>query len=345
MNCNVTDNEESLTMKKASFVLSALLAAVFILSACAGAGAGDETTEPELTAEPTTDPNEPVSSDDPTPDMPQITPIGDQVEGVAPVESVDVLIMESFPVQAAAAVSGYLPDGCTTLAEPQVTFDGANTFTVLLPTTRPADAMCTEAIVDFDTNIPLPVEGLPAGTYTVDVNGVTATFEMSVDNTAVGDDSGECAKADDGTVLHTEPEAGYCFLFPIAYDVEQPAEGVLSVLGPPLDDSIEPVRATLYVSVQDAQGRTVEDFVGENLATVQGLEISQSSITLGGEEAIVLDGMPGQATNRQIFIVHADKLYILVFSPFAKDYGEEAYAQVQELYNLVTSSWAWHVSE
>ena len=35
----------------------------------------------------------------------------------AVVESVEVLLMESFPLQARAVVSGYLPDGCTELAE------------------------------------------------------------------------------------------------------------------------------------------------------------------------------------------------------------------------------------
>jgi inhibitor of cysteine peptidase len=336
-------------MKKLILILSALLMALLILSGCAGAGAGDATSEPEITAEPTTeattDPNEPVSSDDPTTEPTEPVIAGDQVEGVAPVERVDVLIMESFPVQVSASVAGYLPDGCTTLAEPRVSFDGANTFTVVLPTTRPADAMCTEAIVDFDTSIPLPVEGLPKGIYTVDVNGVTATFELAVDNTAGIDPSAGCTDAGDDSELHNDAEAGYCFLYTSGFEVDQPAEGVTSIIGPALDDSIEPVRATLYISVQDAQGKTTEEWVGENLAAVTGIEITQSSITLGGEEAIVLDGMPGQATNRQIFIVHGDKLYVLVFSPFAEDYGEEAFTQVQALYNTVTSTWAWLSAE
>jgi hypothetical protein len=332
-------------IKKTLPFITALLVAGFILSACAGAGTGDETIGAEVTAEPTTDPNEPVSSDDPTAEPTEPGVVGNQVEGVATVNTVDVLIMESFPVQAAAAVTGYLPDGCTTLGEPQVNFDGANTFTVVLPTTRPADAMCTQAIVDFDTNIPLPVEGLSAGTFTVDVNGVTATFELAMDNTAVGAGSGECAEPGEGTEQYSDAAVGYCFLYTSGFEVDHPAEDVLSVLGPALDDSIEPVRATLYVSVQDAEGRTAQDFVDENLATVQGLEITQSTIVLGDEEAIVLDGMPGQATNRQLFIVHGDNLYILVFSPFAEDYGEEAFTQVQDLYNLVTSTWAWLTAE
>jgi hypothetical protein len=334
-------------MKK-SLLLITLLAAVFVLGACsAGAGAGDETTQPEVTAEPTTEPttnpDEPVSSDDPTVEPTPAAGRGTQVEGMAPVESIDVMIMESFPVQVAAAVSGYLPDGCTTLGEPQVTFDGSSTFTVVLPTNRPADAMCTEAIVEYDTNIPLPVEGLSAGTYTVDVNGVTATFELSMDNSASSGTEG-CPAAGDGTLLHSDAESGYCFVYTDGFEIEQMSPEVLAVFGPALDDSMEPMRAALYVSFQPAEGKTTADFVGENLATVQGIEITQSTMMLGGEEAIVLDGMPGQATNRQIFIVHGERLYILVFTPYGEDYGD-AYTQVKELFGLVTSTWAWQSAE
>jgi inhibitor of cysteine peptidase len=42
--------------------------------------------------------------------------------------------------------------------------------------------MCTQALVPFEESIDLDVRGLPAGTYTVDVHGETATFTLDVDN-------------------------------------------------------------------------------------------------------------------------------------------------------------------
>jgi inhibitor of cysteine peptidase len=42
--------------------------------------------------------------------------------------------------------------------------------------------MCTQIVVPFEESIPLDVVGLPAGTYTVDVNGVTGSFTLDVDN-------------------------------------------------------------------------------------------------------------------------------------------------------------------
>ncbi len=118
-----------------------------------------------------------ASEDGPTPEP----TVGGTIEGTANVETVDLLIMESFPVQVRAEVSGYLPDGCTELGNWTVERNGS-TFSVLLPTERPADAVCTEALESFQVSIPLEVLGLEAGTYTVDVNGVTETFELAVDN-------------------------------------------------------------------------------------------------------------------------------------------------------------------
>jgi inhibitor of cysteine peptidase len=43
--------------------------------------------------------------------------------------------------------------------------------------------VCTQALVPFEETIPLDVEGLLAGEYTVNVNGVMATFTLDVDNT------------------------------------------------------------------------------------------------------------------------------------------------------------------
>lgn len=115
---------------------------------------------------------EPVDADD-----------EEYVRGTAVVEDVEVLIMESFPVQASVLTSGYLPDGCTVLAEDNtvITRDG-NAFNVILETKRPKDALCTEAIVPYEVSIPLDVYGLDKGVYTVDVNGIEGTFELTVDN-------------------------------------------------------------------------------------------------------------------------------------------------------------------
>ncbi|WP_445474854.1 protease inhibitor I42 family protein [Methanococcoides methylutens] len=103
--------------------------------------------------------------------------------GDAVVEDIEIFLMESFPLQVSVNATGYLPDGCTVIDVDniEVTRDG-KTFDVALKTKRPSDAMCTQALVPFEVNIPLEVYGLEAGVYTVDVNGVTDTFEFTMDN-------------------------------------------------------------------------------------------------------------------------------------------------------------------
>jgi inhibitor of cysteine peptidase len=110
-------------------------------------------------------------------------PGGDEppVAGQAAVESIEILILESFPVQVHVVARGNLPDGCTSIDQITEERDG-ETFRVTITTTRPADQMCTQALVPFEETIALDVYGLPAGTYAVDVNGATDTFTLDIDN-------------------------------------------------------------------------------------------------------------------------------------------------------------------
>jgi inhibitor of cysteine peptidase len=100
----------------------------------------------------------------------------------AVVEELSLMIMESYPVQVSAQLSGYLPDGCTTINEVQSSREG-DTFTIEIVTQRPGgDVACTMAIVPFEENVPLEVEGLPAGEYTVRVGELSETFTLETDN-------------------------------------------------------------------------------------------------------------------------------------------------------------------
>jgi len=105
------------------------------------------------------------------------------IGGVAMVDSVDVRILESFPVQVQVVVQGNLPDGCTEIDEAIVEREG-DRFDVTLTTRRPADALCTQAIIPYEQIIPLNVDELPAGEYTVNVNDVTETFTLESSDTA-----------------------------------------------------------------------------------------------------------------------------------------------------------------
>ena len=137
----------------------ALITMLFaLLAACAPAApAVTETPSPIVTEEPT-------------------------LGSVAVVESIDVLLLESFPLQVNVVIRGQLPDaGCTTIASVEQVREG-NTFTLRLVTTTDPLALCAQALTPFEEVVSLDVVGLPAGVYTVDVHGVQQTFEFTMDN-------------------------------------------------------------------------------------------------------------------------------------------------------------------
>ncbi len=98
-----------------------------------------------------------------------------------------MLVLESFPVQVNAVVSGYFPDGCVQLVEISPERQ-ENVFVLTLSTRRPTgDIACTEALVPFEERVSLDVFGLEAGTYTVTAQDEQATFTLDVDNVPAGE--------------------------------------------------------------------------------------------------------------------------------------------------------------
>jgi len=135
-------------MKKKLFIILTLVLTVFLISACQPSQATDEYTYGQN----------------------------------ATVESLNILILESFPVQVEVQVSGYLPDGCTELDEITAEREGQE-FIITVRTRRPTgDIACTQALVPFEETVVLDVEGLEAGTYTVIAQEQEAAFTLEVDN-------------------------------------------------------------------------------------------------------------------------------------------------------------------
>jgi inhibitor of cysteine peptidase len=100
----------------------------------------------------------------------------------AKVESIQIIITESFPVQISVVAKGHLPDNCTLID--QVTEERNNNTLVvkILTASQPAGKNCTPAAQTFEEIVPLSVVGLKAGIYAVKVNDITDTFELGIDN-------------------------------------------------------------------------------------------------------------------------------------------------------------------
>ncbi|MGH2541439.1 MAG: hypothetical protein ACRDIB_01495 [Ardenticatenaceae bacterium] len=245
--------------------------------------------------------DEPVSSTDPTPTQPP-PPSGEIETGVAMVESVDVLILESFPVQIHANVRGNLPDTCTQLGEPEQMRDD-NTFTVTLPTLREAGISCAEALTPFETTIPLDVADLPAGEYIVDVNGVTGSFTLQMDNTPLQDGAGGppgCPTPGAGQLLFVSPESDYCLLYPERFQIETTiARPGIVISGPPAGEGPEAPRATLLINKEQVQeGATLASILDELVANYEGVGITRTPATIGSQPAEIVEGLPGVTGSR-----------------------------------------------
>ena len=96
----------------------------------------------------------------------------------ADVQSVQIQILESQPLQVNAIARGQLPDGgCTTISSVSQTRSG-NIFYVTLKTQTDPSASCAQVLTPFEYVIALEVGSLPPATYIVNVNGVEASFEL-----------------------------------------------------------------------------------------------------------------------------------------------------------------------
>jgi hypothetical protein len=143
-----------------------------------------------------------------------------------------------------------------------------------------------------------------------------------------------CPEPTAGTELLRVEEHGYCLLYPSGYSVERPnPEETVLVVGSLLNVS----NPRVYIEVDDADGCTTEQAADTIVADFPGLEIQRGSATIDGQDAVVLDGVPGQDISRQVVIVRADRLYHLTFVPASEDAGE-VYTRMEELYQMIVDS-------
>lgn len=275
--------------------------------------------------------------------------------GAATVEDVQLLVMESMPVQVAAEISGNLPDGCTTIADVAVN-RADNTFNVELVTQRDPDAVCTQALVPFSERIALDVLGLEAGAYTVNVQGTTETFELAVDNVPQEEPTAVPAalKFPEACFPETDLNApfinladGYCVQYAVqdgfrVKDVFLP--GIAAIWGEPLTPGFEPLRAGLTIQKQGpANGRSLDEVVDEVLAQNTEATVVDAEATFAGEPAQVVEGLPGMMDSRHTFLIHNDFVYEITLVPLTAEgeLAEEVLAQRDQLWQTAMETFTW----
>lgn len=250
-------------MKPRFFIGLSLL--TFLLSACAPAAVSPPPT-PFVTEEP-------------------IIP----VTGVAVVQSVDLQILGSQPLQVNALVRGQLPDaGCTTISGINQTRDG-NTIKVTLTTTTDPLALCAQALTPFEQVVALDVANLPPAEYTVDVNGIEMTFELLTrDEMQFKQALVDALNARDYTLLTLMMDESFMIGYWLSEGTSNTPDQAIEQLRLNLLNSSSPIAADYT--------KNLIELLGEDPLTIAGPDIVEAS-------AVFISGLGAQGKDEAILFV------------------------------------------
>lgn len=127
------------------------------------------------TPEPSTAPvtiTAPVTTTAPVLITPPVTDTGEAI-----VESVEIRVRETTPVQIEAVIRGQLPDVCSFIQAAGVAVEG-NIFTIRLTTARQLTQRCIQVLTPFEQVVRLGAPEPATGSYEVHIGSVVASFTL-----------------------------------------------------------------------------------------------------------------------------------------------------------------------
>ncbi len=173
-------------------------------------------------------------------------------------------------------------------------------------------------------------------TVTVIALGACASV-ASPSNEVIADDVSIQPTTAEPMQAFSSDQLDLCFSYPQGYTLLPESETV-EIIGPALPDT--DLKAIFWLEINDADDRTAEVIADQELTAAGGIDVDRSTLTVGGEQAVMLDGMPGQDLQRRVNVVHQQSFYMLGFMP-TRSGNSAAADQMEALYSAVTSSWAW----
>jgi inhibitor of cysteine peptidase len=220
----------------------------------------------------------------------------DAGRGNVTVEAIELLVMESFPVQVAAIVRGNLRDGCVVLDGISVVRN-ENRIVLEFETHREGD-FCTQALVPFEERVTLDVLGLRAGTYAVRAGDVSAEFTLPVDN-GLSDDEPVGNQSAGGTSLEGVSDETVQDLRGTVTAVELGADGVQVTLV----DGEATYSVTISALQAEVYGRWEEIVPGAELVVsgpiLRGMEpalVIAVKVTVVGSDSDYVSNLHGTVT-------------------------------------------------
>src|SRR5512140_2727958 len=136
------------------------------------------------------------------------------------------------------------------------------------------------------------------------------------------------------TESFSSDKLGLCFSYPQGYQ-QIPSGDSIEIAAPGLPGS--DAKGLFWLEISNAYDRSAETIAAQEMTLATGADIGRSTIMLGGQPAVVLDGMPGQDLQRRVYAVRQPTLYILAFMPTRSE-NQAAREQLETLYAAVTGS-------
>jgi hypothetical protein len=134
-----------------------------------------------------------------------------------------------------------------------------------------------------------------------------------------------CPDAREGLAMVREYALGFCLLVPADYTVFQPDPHEIAIMRESL---LNDQKQRVYIHVTDAAGRTADAVADEVVASLEGFEIARRAEAVAGQQAALLDNLPGQDLSRRLLWVANGLLYYLTFAPLDHEEMEQFYATI-----------------
>jgi len=167
--------------------------------------------------------------------------------------------------------------------------------------------------------------------------GDPATLTTEIPTPQVLESTPDQTSVNDTAQWFSSDQLGLCFSYPEGY-TQLPYEDTVEIIGPELP--APDLRGLFWLEKSDAYDRTAEVIADQDMTAASLSSVGRSFVTLDGEEAVVLDGMPGQDFQRRVYVVHDQMLYVLAFMPTRSE-NQAANDQMEAVYAAIINSWVW----
>ncbi|GIK56345.1 MAG: hypothetical protein HND44_06595 [Chloroflexi bacterium] len=185
---------------------------------------------------------------------------------------------------------------------------------LLLAACRPAGGDKPAAVAENQTGV---------------IDGTTGA-ETIIEKVSIAD----CSEAVPGAHQLIDAVQGICFLYPDNYDVFQGEDGSLTLYVRSLLNTEAPLAT---VRLEALNGRAIQEIIPDYPSDAELAAMSLLTIELGGEQATVLDNLPGQDVNRRVIALHNGRLVDMMVARIGDEYGAVG-EQAEALYQMITET-------